>query len=524
LFDVLISGGIVLDGTGSVGFRGDVAIVGDQLKILTGDTSSVPAANTIDATHCVVAPGFVDVHAHSDLKALSEPFNEPKIMQGVCTELAGLDGIGYAPLSRKNLEMMLLAYSGLNGYPELDYGWSSVAEYLQRFFHNTSGNVAFLVPQGCLRAEAIGWKNRPATQEQIKAMQEMIRRGMAEGAVGLSTGLSYPPGVYASTSELIELCKTVRECGGVYVTHVRYDLGDCIFDPFREAVEIGLRSGCPVHFSHYQANMPLRGQTDRMLEFVDAARANGVDLTFEVYPYDGGGTTLTILLPLWVQSGGPGEIIKRLQDRDVRAKLRHCSTDVVGPPEGLIIRGVKSEKNRWCEGLSIVEIASRLKKDLWDTICDLMLEEELEVMFYALLSDLSDLRALLNHPAQMFSSDGLRVGGMPNPAAYGTYPRVLGQFVRDERVLSMEEAIRKMTSFPALRFGLTDRGLLRDGMKADVVVFNPTTVSAVSTLADPKRFPLGIDYVFVNGKMVVEKGNHTGLLPGEPLKRSTYAA
>lgn len=517
MFDVLIKGGMIIDGTGNVGFKGDVAIEGDRLKVLVGDTSSVPAANIVNASGCIVAPGFIDVHTHSDLIALSEPFNEPKIMQGVCTEMVGLDGLGYAPLSKKNLEMMLLYYSGVNGYPKLDYSWGSVAEYRQQFYHKTTGNIACLIPNSCLRAEAVGWYERPATKDEIRKMQEMIRQGMAEGAIGLSTGLSYPPGIWASTDELVELCKTVAECGGVYVTHVRYDLGDCAFDPLREAVEIGERSGCPVHISHYLANIALRGQTAKMLQLVDDARASGVDLTFDAYPYEASSSTLHLVVPMWAHNGGPYELLKRLKNKDDRDKMRGQSTKAMGPPEGMIISAVKTEKNKWCEGLTVAAVADRVNKDPWDAMCDLMIEEDLEVAFYSFNGDMNDVKVIMTHPAHMFITDGLRIGGMPNPRTYGTYPKILGQLVRDEKILTMEQAIRKMTSFPAQRFGLAGRGVLREGMMADVVVFNPVTVSGTATFANPKQFPLGIEYVFVNGKMVVEKKKHSGALPGEPL-------
>ena len=517
MLDALIRGGTIVDGTGNVGFKGDVAIENDRIHILVGDTSSVEATSAIDASGCIVAPGFIDVHTHSDLIALSEPLNEPKVMQGVCTDMLGLDGMGYAPLSKKNLEMMLLYWSGVSGYPKLDYNWSSVTEYLQRFNHSTSTNVAYLIPNSCLRAETVGWENRPATKDEIRAMQDMIRRGMKEGATGLSTGLSYPPGVYASTEELVELCKTVAECGGVYVTHVRYDLGDGTFDGFREAVAIGARSGCPVHFSHYATNLATRGQTDRMLRIVDDARASGIDLTFDSYPWPAGSSYLAIAVPSSAHSGGPHELLKRLRNKDDRNKMRGQGTKIVGAAEQIVISAVKTEKNKWCEGLTVAAIADRLGKDPWDTMCDLMIEENLEVAFYNFTGDMNDVKTIMTHSAHMFITDALRIGGMPNPRTYGSYPKVLGQLVRDEGIMPMEQAIRKMTSFPAQRFGLAGRGILRDGMKADIVVFDPLTVSCTATFGNPKQFPLGIEYVFVNGKVVVEKGKHTGALPGEPL-------
>jgi N-acyl-D-amino-acid deacylase len=305
MFDVLIRDGTIIDGTGNVGFRGHLAIQGDRLRILRGDISSVPRATTVDASYCIVAPGFIDAHTHSDLVSLSEPLNEPKIRQGVTTEMIGLDGIGYAPLSKRNLEMILMYWSGVNGYPELDYNWSSVSEYLQRYYHTTSGNSVYFVPQNCLRAETVGWEDRPATRDEIRAMQEMLRQGMAEGAVGLSSALTYAPGLYASTEELIELCQTVAESGGVHATHVRYDLGDGAFDGFREAVAIGARSGCATHISHYTTNLATRGQAARLLQIVDDARARGVDLTFDSYPWDIGSTTLHTPVPAWAHEGGP---------------------------------------------------------------------------------------------------------------------------------------------------------------------------------------------------------------------------
>ena len=518
MFDVLIKGGTIIDGTGNVGFKGSVAIEKDRLKIITGNTSTIEATSIIDASHYIVAPGFIDVHTHSDLIPLSEPLNEPKIMQGVTTEIVGLCGIGYAPLSKKNLKMMLLYYSGACGHPDIDYNWGSVAEFLQRFHHKVSGNIACFIPNSCLRVETVGWEDRPATIDDIRIMQDMIRQAMAEGALGLSSGLSYPPSLYARTDELIELCKIVAECGGGYATHVRYGLGDGIFDGFREALTIANRSGCPVQISHYFPQVALRGQTAMMLQFIDEARAGGVDITFDAYPYEFGSSTLASVVPLWAHNGGPYALLKRLKSNDDRDKI--CkSTKIKWPADEIRINAVKTARNKWCEGLTLATIADNLNKSHWDTICDLLIEENLEVSFTVLTGDMNDIRAMITHPAHMVGSDGLRIGSMPNPRTYGTFPKILGQLVRDEKVLPIEQAIRKMTSFPAQRFGLAGRGILRDDMKADIVVFDPLTVSGVATIDNPKQFPLGIEYVFVNGKLVGEKGRHTGALPGEPLTR-----
>ncbi|MFW6103142.1 MAG: N-acyl-D-amino-acid deacylase family protein, partial [Chloroflexota bacterium] len=481
MFEFLIRNGTVVDGTGNVGFKADVVVNCGRLTILRSDSSSVEARATIDASGCIVCPGFIDVHTHSDLMALAEPKNEPKTMMGVTTDLIGLDGMGYAPLSQANLKKMLILWSGVSGYPQLGYDWSSVNEYLARFDNSTSTNIGSFVPNSCLRAQVVGWDNRRATAGEIRHMQEILRQSMREGALGMSTGLTYLPGSYATTDELIELCKTTAECGGVYVTHVRYDLGDCTFDGFREAIKIGTLSGCPVHISHYATNLATRGRAKQMLSLVDEARDRGIDVTFDSYPWPAGSSYLSAVLPPWAQDGGPDRLIACLQDEETRDRMSHQAAALVGAADQLVVSAVRTERNRWCEGLTIEAVANQMGKDTWTTICDLLLEENLEVAFYTFTGDMDDVRTIMSHPAQMVCSDALRIGGMPNPRTYGTYPKILGQLVRDEHLMPLEQAIRKMTSFPANRFGITDRGLLRDKMKADVVVFDPLTISGVAT-------------------------------------------
>jgi len=523
MFDYLIRNGMVVDGSGNVGFKATVAIDGDTVKILVGDTSAVETRQVVDATDCVVCPGFIDVHTHSDIVPLANVKNEPKIMMGVCTDMIGVDGMGYAPLSPDNLKKMLLVWAGVNGYPNTDYNWSSVAEYLARFDKATSTNMGYFVPNSCLRAEVVGWSNRPATPDELIEMQKLLRQGMEEGALGLSTGLTYPPGSYASRDELVELCKTVGEYGGVYVTHVRYDLGDGALDGFREAIAIGSLSGCPVHISHYATTLATRGRPEQLLQIIDEARARGLDVTFDSYPWPAGSSYLSAALPQWAQDGGPDRLLECIRDTDTRAAMRLQAPALAGAADKLVISAVRTDKNMWCEGLTVQQVADTLGKDPWNTVCDLLVEEDLEVAFYTFTGHMDDVKVIMQHPAQMVCTDGLQIGGMPNPRTYGTYPKILGQMVRDEKLMPLEQAVRKMTSFPAQRFGLTDRGLLRDGMKADIVVFNPTTVNVVATFDDPKRFPIGIEHVFVNGVPVVSRGIHTGATPGMPL-RNSFAA
>ena len=519
MFDILIRNGRIVDGTGNPWFQGAVAIEGDCVKILTGDTSAIQAVRVIDASSCVVAPGFIDGHTHSDLVALSEPRHEAKIMQGVTTDLVGVDGMGYAPLSKTNLEMMKVYWSGVDGNPELDVEWCSVAEYLQCFHHKTAGNIGFFIPNGAIRAEAVGWENRPATEEEIRAMQDMIRQGMAEGALGLSSGLDYPPSVWADTDELVELCKVVAEYGGVYTIHVRSGLGDRALDGFKEAVAIGERSGVAVNISHFHCTFTTRGRPDKLLQIINEARTGDVDISFDNYPYEYGTTYLVNpFIPLWASSGGPYVLLQRLKSEAVRTKMREeQAQNLEAWSRRYYIASVKSEKNKWCEGLILRAIADKLGRDIMDTVCDLLVEENLEVTANEHYGEDRENKVIMQHPVGMFASDAVLLGGMPNPRAYGTFPKFLRWLVREERLLTLEEAVRKMTSLPALRYGLSDRGILRDGIKADIVIFNPDTVRDTATLAKPKQYPVGIDYVFVNGTLVVEKGKHTGALKGEPL-------
>jgi N-acyl-D-amino-acid deacylase len=517
MLDLLIKDGRVIDGTGQTWFRASVGIDGDTVTVIRGDVSAMQAGRVIDASSYVVCPGFIDMHSHSDLKLLAEPRHEVKVRQGVTTEALGMDGLSYAPISPPNLEGLLTYLAAVNGAPPPGVRWGSVKEFLDLFDERAACNVAYMVPHAAIRLEAMGWDDRVPTQAELARMGELARQGMRDGAFGFSTGLTYPPGAYSDTAELVAVCQAIREFGGFYMTHARYSLGDGLLDPFREAVAIGRRADVPVHISHYHS--PVDGMGERMVALVDEGRNSGVDVTFDQYPYAAASTLLHSLLPYWVHAGGPRALLQRLQDRRVRDEIG----DSVNPMWGLnldhyIFSHLGSAKNKEWEGRSLTDLAQAQGKGMVDAICDLLIEENLEVAFVARTGNPDNIRTILRHPAQMVGSDGLLTGGMPNPRSYGTFPYVLGQFVREEGLLRLEDAVRKMTSIPAQRLGLKDRGILRNGMKADVVLFDPDRVRARATFEEPKQYPEGIDYVIVNGKLVIDQGVHTGALPGRALR------
>jgi N-acyl-D-amino-acid deacylase len=458
------------------------------------------------------------MHSHSDLMLLSNPQHEVKVRQGVTTEALGMDGLSYAPTTPANLELLLNYLAAVNGTPPAEVRWSSVKDFLDLFDQRVSCNVVYFVPHAAIRVEAMGWEDRVPTAAETRRMQELAVQGMRDGAFGFATGLTYPPGAYSDTDELVAVCQAIKDLSGFYVTHARYSLGDRLLDPFREAIMIGRRSGVPVHISHY--HNPVDGMGEKMVALVDEGRNSDVDVTFDQYPYPAASTLLHSLLPYWVHAGGPAVLLRRIQDRRVREEIG----DSVDPQWGLtldhyIFSHIKSDQNREWEGRSLTDLARARSKKMVDTICDLLVEEDLEVAFVARTGNPDNIRTIVKHPAQMVGSDGLLTGGHPNPRTYGTFPYVLGQLVREEGLLRLEEAVRKMSAIPAQRLGLKDRGILRDSMKADMVLFDPARVAAKATFEEPKQYPEGIDYVLVNGKIVIDNGAHTGAIPGRALRR-----
>ena len=525
MVDLLITGGSVIDGTGSPARPGTVASVDGRLHL--GDAAWRPAqaGRAIDATGMVVAPGFIDLHSHGGLVILADPRHEPKVRQGVTSEVIGVDGNGYAPFDDPaDLAAFVELNAGLDGHPAIDYDWDGVASYIGRYDHGQAVNVAVVIGNSALRIGAIGWDDIPADDRSLSNMRAMLQEGLAEGAFGISSGLDYPPGSFASTDELAALTAEAAAAGGFYHTHVRYGLGDQFLDPFREAIEIGRRGGGPVHLTHFYHRQTHPGGPEQLLGLVDDARDAGMDVTFDSYPYEWASTRLLIQLPQWVQAGGPMPLKERLADRAVRQRLRAelaergaAYTSAAGWADLRLGAFTRPENLRWESG-TLADVMQEAGQDAVDALCDLLLSENLGVAQVTSGPWSETLPHFVRHPVGMVGTDSTFLGEKPSPRTYGSFPRILGQFVRDEQLLSLEEAVRKMTGAPAARLGLSERGLLRDGFAADLVVFDPGRVRSNATYDQPRQFPDGIEYVAVNGQLVVDAGTHTGALPGRALR------
>jgi N-acyl-D-amino-acid deacylase len=527
-YDLLIENGTVVDGGGERGFAAAVGVRQGRLEVVYGETDALNAGRWIDASGLVVAPGFIDLHSHSGLMIFADPHHEPKVHQGVTTEVIGVDGLSYAPIpDPHDLEALVHMNAGLDGAPPeaKPYDWSSVETYLDRLDAlKPSVNLAFLVGNSALRMAAIGWEDVEASETDVQNMRAMLREAMEQGAIGLSSGLDYPPGAYATTDELAALTNEAARNGGFYHTHVRYSLGDRYLDPFREAIEIGRRGQGPAHITHFYHRQTFPDGPRPMLALVDDARAEGLDVTFDTYPYEWASTRLLIMIPPWVQAGGPVRTKSRLSDMGVRNRIRRELAD-----RGVLYAGrrawddvrlgafTRPELLRW-EGHTLGEVIAERGEDPVDVLCDLLLEEDLRVNQVTPGPWSESLREFIRHPVGMIGTDSTFVGAKPSPRTYGSFPRVLGQFVREEALISLEEAVRSMTSAAAARVGLRDRGLIRDGLVADLVVFDPVTVRSNATYDEPRQYPTGIEWVIVGGEVVVEQGEHTGARSGRVLR------
>jgi N-acyl-D-amino-acid deacylase len=524
MFDIIIKGGTVIDGTGDIRRRADVGIQGDRIAAVD-DLSHAQAGRVIDAGGMVVCPGFIDTHVHSDVALLHDRQHAAGLRQGITTEVLAQDGLSYAPLSRENLTMYAKYLGGLNGTPPIDWDWSSVAGYRAQFHNRVAVNTVYMVPHGTIRLEAVGFRDVPLIGEGLERARQLIRQGFAEGAAAFSTGLSYYPCSYADTDEMVALCETVAECGGFYVTHLRTVFREERFDAVREAIEVGERSGAPVHFSHFRPKPGSPGQTESLVLPLEQAIDRGLDVTAELYPYPVGSSYGCMFLPLWAHDGGPDAILQRLAHPATRRRIARNLDPSLGSWQSVRFSSLPSPANRYMIGRTVAEIAAEQGVAPEEFFCALMLEEQLQVGFVvqpptdAAVWDgyNRDVLTLLTKPYYMVGSDSIPSGQQPHPRAYGCFPRILRLQREHLEIISLETLIQRMTANAAARFKLKDRGVLAAGKAADVVVFNPETVTDRATYDHPFLFPEGIEHVLVNGGVAVSSGVVTGLLKGAAL-------
>ncbi|MCC7162422.1 MAG: D-aminoacylase [Anaerolineae bacterium] len=510
---ILIRSGTILDGSGAPPFRGDVLIENGRIADISHDASDIDAASqngqVIKAAGLYVAPGFIDTHIHTDIQLLIDPQQEASLRQGVTTHTIGQDGISFAPASPATMAYMRDYFGAINTIPDLDWNWSSVQEYLARLNGRTAVNVAYLVPHGNLRMEAMGLAPRKATRDEIKTMQTFAAAGMREGAKGYSTGLDYLPGAYADTNELVRIAETVREHGGVYVTHMRINkLG--LLDSMREAFAISRASGVPLHISH------LNGRADEILPLLNQAEQEGIDFTFESYCYLASCTILAMhVLPEWVQEGGPAPTVGRLRDPNVRKKLQGWFEMPERGLDQLQLSYVPNHADE--EGLRLLDAAERAGLTPTDFICERLVETGMQVCAIAYQTNKrteQDMVTLMQHPAHMAGSDGIFSGGKPHPRGCGCFARFLAYHTRARGDYAWAQAIWHLSGHAAKRFGLDKRGQLQRGFAADVVVFDPAQLRDRATFESGKQYATGMEHVIVNGKLALTNGQVTGTYAG----------
>ena len=540
-FDLLIKGGFVVDGTGNPWFYADIGILDGRIVEISREIDA-DAKRIINAKGLIVSPGFIDIHSHSDLTLLINPSADSKVRQGITTEVIGNCGLSAAPIGRGNLDLLKSLWG--SEAELVSWNWNTFDEYLKRLEERgVAVNVAPLVGHGTIRVAVMGVDNRDPTRNELEEMKNLVAEAMEAGAFGLSSGLVYLPGCYAKTQELIELCKVVAEYGGIYATHIRGER-ETILEALREAIEIGEKANIPVQVSHNCPKYGAHGKLPEMFKIYEEARLKGIEVTLDNDTHTDFNAHLHQVLPQWAQAGGKGRIVERLKDPEIREKIKREIIEDKHPGPGYVglvkygrwdrIYIFQCKKNKNLIGKTIEEIAKIRGKEPFEVFLDLIIEEEgnISALFNYIKED--DIRTLMKHPLMMFCTDGIassnrgilkKITGY-SPCSFGEYPYILERFVKEERVLTLEEAIRKMTSFPAQKLGLRDRGLIREGMWADIVIFNQNTIKDKATNKYPYKFPLenyphkypeGISYVIINGEIVIEKGRQKKCLPGKIL-------
>lgn len=526
--DIVLAGGTVVDGTGAPRYRADVAVTGGTI-VRIGDCSGLAAARTIDATGLVVAPGFIDMHAHSDLQILLEPDHVAKVTQGVTTEVLGQDGLSYAPVDDATLAQVRRQIAGWNGNPaDFDFSWRTVGEFLDRLDRGIATNAAYLVPQGTLRLLVVGPDDRPATADEIDRMRAILAEGLRAGAVGMSSGLTYTPGMYAGTGELAALCEVVAAHGGYYCPHTR-SYGAGALDAYAEMLDLARSTGCAVHLTHATMNFAENaGRAGEFLALVDAALADGCDISLDTYPYLPGCTTLSALLPSWSSAGGPDALLARLADPATRERIREnverTGSDgchgVTVDWDTIQISGVGNPELADLVGSTVAGIAAQQSRTGTEVFFDLLRRDQLATTILQHVGHEDNVRTIMQHRTHMSGSDGILVGDRPHPRAWGTFPRYLARYSRELGLLGLEDCVAHLTGRPAARLRLADRGLVREGWAADLVLFDPDTVTDTATFTQPRQPAAGIPYVLINGTVAVDGSVPSGSRSGRALRRT----
>jgi N-acyl-D-amino-acid deacylase len=528
-FDIIIKGGTVYDGTGGEGHVADVAILGDRIAGV-GDFAKASAKTTIDARGLAVAPGFINMLSWSNESLIQDGRSQSEIRQGVTTEIMG-EGESMGPLNDRMKTRLVREQTDI----KFEIKWNSLAEYLHYLEkRGISCNVASFLGATTVREYVIGLEDKQPTPEQLDQMRELVRKEMEAGALGIGTSLIYPPAFYAKTEELIELCKVAAKYQGKYISHMRSE-GNQLLEAFDELLRISREAGIPAEVYHIKAagekNWP---KEDELLARIEAAQKEGLKIRANMYTYTAAGTGLDACLPPWTEDGGYPALFKRLRDPATREKIAaEVGVDsdawenlylAAGSPERILLAGFKSEKLKPLTGKSLAEVAKMRGKDPVETIMDLISEDESRIgTIYYLMSE-ENVKKELAKPWISFGSDeasqapeGVFLKSNPHPRAYGNFARVLGKYARDEKMITLPEAVRRLSALPATNLGLDHRGFVQDGMFADVVVFDPATIADRATFDKPQQYAVGMKHVFINGVQVLKDGEHTTAKPGRAL-------
>lgn len=517
----------IVDGSGAPAFSGDIGIHAGRFAYV-GPSCPESGETEVRGDGQAAAPGFVDIHSHSDYYLLVNPLAESKVRQGVTTEIGGNCGYSAAPVYGKVREERIQTYRDLFG---LELPWEGVGEYFSHLEgEGISINFGLLAGHNTIRASVMYGSDREPSSQEMARMVQLVRESMDHGALGLSTGLIYSPACFSRPPEMIALCRAAREAGGIFAVHMRSE-GNRLLEAVDEVIDVSEKSGIPLQISHLKTSGERNwNKVDELFERIEAARKRGLDVTSDRYPYTASNTGLSSVLPEWAFEGGTDGLMARLKDPEARKRIRkeilaeHPDEDYF---DRIMIAAVTRPENRGYAGRKVRECARSAGKEVFEFVFDLLLQERNMVDSIHFTMSLDNLRRILAKDYVMIGSDsgakavdGPLGEGSPHPRAYGTYPRVLQQFVREEGLLSLEEAVRKMTLAPLRRVGIHDRGLVREGLAADLVLFDPERITDLSTYEEPKKYPEGIRMVMVNGEVVVMDGEHTGKKPGRVLRRT----